>query len=195
MAERLDALSVREANGKSYFTKIGVAFPNRDGKGWSVLLDAIPAPAEGQFKIMLREPLPRDGERQPSNSNSRPAPFGDDDSFVALSLHEHSLARKMDRQLVHRNAARSVTAMSAILAHEVKNPMSGIRGAAQLLEQSVPETDRELTRLICEEADRVCALIDRMGVIGDTAPLTAHERTLATAMGRRLAQTALKLAA
>jgi two-component system nitrogen regulation sensor histidine kinase GlnL len=99
------------------------------------------------------------------------APFGDKESFVALSLHEHSLARKMDRQLVHRNAARSVTAMSAILAHEVKNPMSGIRGAAQLLEQSVPETDRELTRLICEEADRVCALIDRMGVIGDSAPL------------------------
>ena len=99
------------------------------------------------------------------------APFGDGESFVALSLHEHSLARKMDRQLVHRNAARSVTAMSAILAHEVKNPMSGIRGAAQLLEQSVPETDRELTRLICDEADRICALIDRMGVIGDTVPL------------------------
>jgi two-component system nitrogen regulation sensor histidine kinase GlnL len=77
----------------------------------------------------------------------------------------------MDRQLVHRNAARSVTAMSAVLAHEVKNPLSGIRGAAQLLEQSVPETDRELTRLICDEADRVCALVDRMGMIGDSAPL------------------------
>ncbi|MXO67753.1 hypothetical protein GRI72_02760 [Altererythrobacter marinus] len=58
--ERLDALSVRENNGKSYFTRIGVAFPNKDGKGYSVLLDAIPAPVEGQFKIMLREPLPKD---------------------------------------------------------------------------------------------------------------------------------------
>jgi len=64
MAERLDALCVRESNGKSYFTKIGAAFPNRDGKGWSILLDAMPAPTDGQFKIMLREPLPRDNDNR-----------------------------------------------------------------------------------------------------------------------------------
>jgi two-component system nitrogen regulation sensor histidine kinase GlnL len=115
--------------------------------------------------------LPRGGPRL---ATVQVAPFGDDEHFVALSLLEQSLARKMDRQLVHRNAARSVTAMSAILAHEVKNPLSGIRGAAQLLEQSVSEQDRELTRLICEESDRVCALVDRMTVFGDSAPLTRH---------------------
>lgn len=68
--ERLDALAVRENNGKSYFTKIGVAFANKDGKGFSVLLDAIPAPTDGQFKIMLREPLPRDGDRQQRGSGN-----------------------------------------------------------------------------------------------------------------------------
>ncbi len=62
--ERLDALAVRENNGKSYFTKIGAAFPNKDGKGYSILLDAIPAPVDGQFKIMLREPLPKDGAQR-----------------------------------------------------------------------------------------------------------------------------------
>ena len=62
MTERLDALTVRESNGKSYFTKIGAAFPNRDGKGFTVLLDAVPASNEGQYKIMLREPLPKDGQ-------------------------------------------------------------------------------------------------------------------------------------
>lgn len=62
--ERLDALSVRESNGKSYFTKIGVAFPSRNGNGYSVLLDAIPAPIEGQFKILLMEPKPREGGNQ-----------------------------------------------------------------------------------------------------------------------------------
>lgn len=66
MSERLDALCVRESNGKSYFTRVGVAFANRDGKGFSVLLDAMPAPTDGQYKIMLREPLPRDGARQQS---------------------------------------------------------------------------------------------------------------------------------
>ena len=62
--ERLDALSVRESNGTSYFTKIGAAFPNKDGKGYSILLDAIPAPLDGQFKIVLREPLPKDGAQR-----------------------------------------------------------------------------------------------------------------------------------
>lgn len=63
MADRLDALTVRESNGKSYFTKVGAAFPNKDGKGWTVLLDAVPASVDGQYKIMLREPLPKDGDR------------------------------------------------------------------------------------------------------------------------------------
>ena len=81
MNERLDALTVRESNGKSYFTKVGAAFPNKDGKGWTVLLDAMPAPVEGQFKIMLREPLPRDGaerDRQHrSNLGNAPRPEED----------------------------------------------------------------------------------------------------------------------
>lgn len=90
---------------------------------------------------------------------------------VVVSLHEQSIARKIDHQLTHRNAARSVTAMAALLAHEVKNPLSGIRGAAQLLEQSAPSEDRELTRLICDETDRICALVDRMEVFSDGRPI------------------------
>lgn len=62
MAERYDALTVRESNGKSYFTKVGVAFPSRDGKGFTVLLDAVPASIDGQYRILLREPMPRDGQ-------------------------------------------------------------------------------------------------------------------------------------
>jgi two-component system nitrogen regulation sensor histidine kinase GlnL len=61
--------------------------------------------------------------------------------------------------------------MAAMLAHEVKNPLSGIRGAAQLLEQSAGPGDRELTRLICDESDRICALVDRMEVFSDQRPL------------------------
>ena len=60
--------------------------------------------------------------------------------------------------------------MAAMLAHEVKNPLSGIRGAAQLLEENAAEGDRELTRLICDEADRICALVDRMEVFADREP-------------------------
>ncbi len=90
---------------------------------------------------------------------------------VVVSLQERSIARKIDDQLTHRNAARSVTAMAAMLAHEVKNPLSGIRGAAQLLERDAEPGDRELTRLICDEADRIVALVDRMEMFSDERPL------------------------
>ena len=76
MAERLDALTVRESNGKSYFTKIGVAFPSRNGGGYSVLLDAMPAPTEGQFKILLMVPKERDDQRP--TQQRQPAGFDDE---------------------------------------------------------------------------------------------------------------------
>jgi two-component system nitrogen regulation sensor histidine kinase GlnL len=77
-------------------------------------------------------------------------------------MQERTVATQIDRQLTHRGAARSVSAMAAMLAHEVKNPMSGIRGAAQLLEENLDPADRALTRLIRDEVDRVCGLVDRM---------------------------------
>ena len=90
---------------------------------------------------------------------------------VALMLQERSIAEKMDRQMTHRGAARSVTALGAMLAHEIKNPLSGIRGAAQLLESSVGDEDRALTQLICEETDRIVKLVDRMESFSDERPV------------------------
>ncbi len=97
---------------------------------------------------------------------------GEGAELLVLTLHERSMADKMDRQLTHRNAARSVTAMAAMLAHEVKNPLSGIRGAAQLLEQDADAAGRELTQLICDETDRIVALVDRMEAFADYVPIT-----------------------
>ncbi len=100
------------------------------------------------------------------------APLPERPDYVVVMLQERTIADKMDRQLTHRGAARSVTALAAMLAHEIKNPLSGIRGAAQLLEQSVEEDDdRTLTRLICDEADRIVKLVDRMEVFTDERPV------------------------
>ena len=85
-------------------------------------------------------------------------------------LLPRSVADKIDRQLTHRGAARSVTGLAAMLAHEIKNPLSGIRGAAQLLETDADEDDRALTRLIRDEADRIVELVDRMEVFADERP-------------------------
>ena len=86
---------------------------------------------------------------------------------IVLTLRENSIASKMDRQLTHRGAARSVTGMAAMLAHEVKNPLSGIRGAAQLLEQDANPDDRVLTCLICDETDRIVDIVERMEMFSD----------------------------
>ncbi|MDC7789822.1 nitrogen regulation protein NR(II) [Rhodoplanes sp. TEM] len=99
------------------------------------------------------------------------APVPEQPGHVVVMLQLRSIADKMDRQLTHRGAARSVTALAAMLAHEIKNPLSGIRGAAQLLEQSASDDDRTLTRLICDEADRIVKLVDRMEVFADKRPV------------------------
>lgn len=103
--------------------------------------------------------------------NLQATPLSDEDGIVVLTFQQRSIADKIDRQLTHRGAARSVTAMAAMLAHEVKNPLSGIRGAAQLLEQNSTPDDRKLTTLIREEADRICDLVDRMEAFSDSGPL------------------------
>ena len=123
---------------------------------------------------------PRVGNRFASLQLS---PLSEDPRFAVVLLREQSIARKIDQQLFHRNAARSVTAMAAMLAHEVKNPLSGIRGAAQLLEAGLSEADRELTRLICEETDRICGLVDRMEVFADGRPMEREATNIHQVLG------------
>ena len=95
----------------------------------------------------------------------------DDAHDVVIMLQEKTIAEKMDRQLTHRGAARSISAMGSMLAHEIKNPLSGIRGAAQLLETSVMDEDQSLLRLICDETDRIVKLVDRFENFADGGPV------------------------
>ena len=86
---------------------------------------------------------------------------------VIVLLQERSLAQRIDRQLLYRGAARSMSGMASVMAHEIKNPLAGIRGAAQLLEDTLSAPDRALAQLIRDEADRIRGLIDRMEAFGD----------------------------
>ncbi len=112
---------------------------------------------------------PRNGGDRVVDIYATPGPDNSDE--VVVVLQERSMADKIDRQLIHRGAARSVTGLAAMLAHEIKNPLSGIRGAAQLLETSVTDDDRALARLIRDEADRIVKLVDRMEVFSDERPI------------------------
>jgi two-component system, NtrC family, nitrogen regulation sensor histidine kinase GlnL len=99
------------------------------------------------------------------------APVSEELGSVVVLLQERLMADKLDRQMTHRGAARSVTGLASMLAHEIKNPLSGIRGAAQLLETVVSDEDRDLTRLITDETDRIVSLVDRMEVFSDARPI------------------------
>src|SRR5262249_26943171 len=124
--------------------------------------------AVNEYKVDLSTPR-NPGERV---VDLHVAPVAERPGDVVVLLLERTMADKMDRQLTHRGAARSVIALAAMLAHEIKNPLSGIRGAAQLLEQSVAEDDdRTLTQLIRDEADRIVKLVDRMEVSADERPV------------------------
>lgn len=118
-------------------------------------------------------------------------PFTQDDGSVVVLLQERTMADKIDRQLTHRGAARTVTGLAAMLAHEIKNPLSGIRGAAQLLEQSAVDEDRTLTQLITDEADRIVKLVDRMEVFSDERPIEREPVNIHAVLEhvKRLAQT------
>ena len=99
------------------------------------------------------------------------APCRTSPASIVLMLQQRNMAQMIERQLTHRAAARSVSGLASVLAHEIKNPLSGIRGAAQLLEQNLTDDDRALTQLICSETDRIRNLVDRMEVFGDERPL------------------------
>jgi two-component system nitrogen regulation sensor histidine kinase GlnL len=143
--------------------------------------------AVNEYKVDLGTPR-NPGERA---VDLHVAPLPEQPKSVVVMLQERSIADKMDRQLTHRGAARSVIALSAMLAHEIKNPLSGIRGAAQLLEQSVGDDDRVLTRLICDEADRIVKLVDRMEVFTDERPVEREPINIHVVLEhvKRLAQT------
>ena len=98
---------------------------------------------------------------------------------VIIAIQERALAERLRGQHQFRGAARSMTSLSALLAHEIKNPLAGIRGAAELLKSGHHDPDA-LTGLIISETDRIAALLTRMESLAggkdiDRAPVNIHE--------------------
>lgn len=115
--------------------------------------------------------------------------LADHPGWRAITLHNASTTRRLGHSADRAAAARSAVGAAAMLAHEIKNPLSSIRGAAQLIADGAPAD--ELTRLVIDEVDRIAALIDRMEDFTDTRqlvleplniyPLLAHARGVALA--------------
>jgi two-component system nitrogen regulation sensor histidine kinase GlnL len=117
-------------------------------------------------------------------------PLADAPGWLLITLQSRAIAQKITRQLTHQGAARTVEGVAAMLAHEIKNPLSGIRGAAQLLEDGADDDSRTLTQLIVTEVDRIAALVDRMEAFSDTRPLDRKPENIHAILGhvRKVAQ-------
>ena len=116
------------------------------------------------------------------------APVGDAPGWLTIAFQTRSVATMVDRQVQRQGAARSAVGVAAMLAHEIKNPLSGIRGAAQLLaagaDSGVPDEDRrELTDLIVTEVDRIAKLVDRMESFTDTRPTRLRPENIHEVLG------------
>jgi two-component system, NtrC family, nitrogen regulation sensor histidine kinase GlnL len=95
----------------------------------------------------------------------------DEGGFVAVILRPRGRGRDLAERLHDSAGARSMAAIGRTLAHEIKNPLAGIRGAAQLLVRDADPGELQLVNLIVEETDRVRRLIDRMESFGNEAPI------------------------
>ncbi len=119
------------------------------------------------------------------------APLPDHPGWRVVTLNAGASAQSIGQGFDRRIASRSAVGAAAMLAHEIKNPLSGIRGAAQLLDAHVGDDGLGLTKLIRDEVDRVTALIDRMEDFTDQRPrersseniyaILEHARAAATA--------------
>ena len=94
---------------------------------------------------------------------------------MLISLQSRTIPAFVESQDEMRAAAMSVSGLAAMLAHEIKNPLSGIRGAAQLLQRRAGEDEKELPRLICREVDRIRGLVDDLDSFTEPKPVTAEE--------------------
>ena len=113
----------------------------------------------------------------------------DHPGWRTITLHHAGASRRLGVSTDRAAAARSAVGAAAMLAHEIKNPLSSIRGAAQLIADGVDTA--ELTQLMIAEVDRITALIDHMEDFTDTRPrevspmniypLLAHARGVALA--------------
>ncbi len=110
------------------------------------------------------------GERAPVQCNIQVAPMHDNPEVILLIISPRDIADRLGRAMHVKSAAKSAIGMAEMLAHEIKNPLAGISGAAQLIGMNLPPEDRELADLIVEETRRIVKLLEQVEQFGNLRP-------------------------
>lgn len=120
--------------------------------------------------LFLNDVMIGTGERAPTLSAVQIAPLATDPEMLMILIESREVAGRLGRALQVKSAAKSAIGMAEMLAHEIKNPLAGITGAAQLLSMGLRGDDRELTDLIVAETRRIVALLDQVEQFGNLRP-------------------------
>ena len=120
--------------------------------------------------VLISDVVIGGGERGPIRCNLRISPLADDGGALMLMIAPRELEGRLGAAKQGGPGARSAIGMAEMLAHEIKNPLAGIAGAAQLLSMSLEGEDRELTDLIVDETRRVVKLLEQVEQFGNVRP-------------------------
>jgi two-component system nitrogen regulation sensor histidine kinase GlnL len=160
-AEHFLNISARSAKGQPVMDRLAVAAP----------LEEVFARVRGnRSDLFINDVDVGTGDRAPIVCNLQAAPLGDDPSTILLLISPRELADRLGRSQGLKSAARSAIGMAEMLAHEIKNPLAGITGAAQLLSMNLAPEDQELTDLIVEESRRIVKLLEQVEQFGNLRP-------------------------
>jgi two-component system nitrogen regulation sensor histidine kinase GlnL len=115
------------------------------------------------------------GERAPMLCNIQFAPLQGDEEAMIVMISPREIASRINQNHSSGKAAKSAIGMAEMLAHEIKNPLAGITGAAQLLSMGLTPEDQEMTDLIVEESRRIVKLLEQVEQFGNLRlPLLKH---------------------
>jgi two-component system nitrogen regulation sensor histidine kinase GlnL len=123
---------------------------------------------DAETPLSAREIVVRIKDRGARRIDINVAPVSDWPGWQILTIHDNTPTDAFGSD--SGGADNAALRGPEIMAHEIKNPLAGIRGAAQLLARRVEERDRALTDLITSEVDRVATLIDRMQNLSRRTP-------------------------
>ena len=136
----------------------------------AALHDALQRARENQSEVYLNDVEFGLGDRPPLQCTIQIAPLQDDPQTLLLLISPRVIADRMGRARGATSAAKSAIGMAEMLAHEIKNPLAGIAGAAQLLAMNLTADDLELTDLIVEETRRIVKLLEQVEQFGNIRP-------------------------
>ncbi|MEM7440422.1 MAG: ATP-binding protein [Pseudomonadota bacterium] len=160
-AEALTGASARQLAGRSVERVFGPG---------SLVADTVLQSRQKNGSLMQYNAEVALHDAQPMTCNLHVGPVREGQEDLLLLIQPTGVAQKMSRSLTHLSSARSVVGMAAMLAHELRNPLAGISGAAQLLSMNLGKEDQELTALIEAETKRIGNLIDRVEHFADDRP-------------------------